>query len=249
VAWLYLKSRQSQAPERTDFEESLRREMRSLERYIETKVDLLLAQVLAQKPPSLDIQGLAGAIKLQVDEHTATTERMSKKLEFPPAEPAPLYLDHLPQVPQLEEEATLTAERRLARLLDSSGFLQGVWPDMNGPHEEAAQKLRRYLAEDGLSEPIVQPFPSLGAGASNHWLFLAVSYRAPQADCRRFLIPCNYSRYDPLVHDHLFQVLGAGGSVDYFVRELRRCALLEANGELEGFIPKSLVVKKGEFVV
>lgn len=226
------------------------REARSLERHIDGKVDLLLAQILAQKPPSLDIESILKIVKTQSQqEWAATVERKSKEQEPSPPTPEPFHLDHLPQVPDRAEEAAMTAERRLALLLGSSDFLQRVWPDMTGPYEVAVTRLSRYLAEDGLPEPSIEPFPPNEIGASSHWLFMTVSYRDPQMECRRFLIPCNYSRYDPLMHDHLFQVLGAGGSVDYFIRELRQCALLEANGDLQGFIPKALVVRKGAFVV
>lgn len=251
VALLWWRSRRA-AESRPASGADWERSFRSLERYLDGKVDLLLAQILAQRPKSPDLAEILGALRPARDndeQSPRAAEQAAAPAALPPSEPVPLQLDRLPTIPQREEEASLTDERRLAQLLDSSAFLDGIWPDLNGSYEDAVRRFLRYLTEEGLPEPVVEPVPSLGAATSNHWLFLVVSYRNPQAASRRFLIPCNYSRYDPLIHDHLFQVLGAGGSVDSFVRELRRCSLLEAHGELQGFIPKNLVVKKGVFVV
>jgi hypothetical protein len=65
----------------------------------------------------------------------------------------------------------------------------------------------------------------------------------------RFLIPRNYSRYDPAMHDHLFKVMGGGESLENFIRELRQCAVLRGSGPLEEFIPPKLVERKGVLVV
>ncbi|MFY9824243.1 MAG: hypothetical protein WAM82_22905 [Thermoanaerobaculia bacterium] len=253
VVWLWLQSRQAKNRQSLPSIEDWRREFRALEKYVESKTDLLLTQILAQKPQSLDLKPLTDALALQAD------FRKAGQLAEPRRAPqhdnqedeavASLHLDQLPQLPRREEQDSLALENLLARELSAPGFLAGVWPGMEGAFEEASKKLLDYFRNEGLAEPIIEPYPSVERGGSNHWFFLSVAYRDPQKDCRRFLIPRNYSRYDPLVHDHLFEVLGASGSVDLFVKELRRCALLEAQGSLEGFISKDLVVRRGTFVV
>ena len=253
VGWLWWRRRQEGDREAQRLGNEWSREMRSMERYIENKVDLLLAQILSQKPQSLDLKELVTALRPRDDGASKEgvepkAARAAAKEETEPEAATPLHLDRLPQIPRRKEDS-LSPERRLARVLSDSSFLVGVWPEMDGLFEEALAKLHDYLAEKDLPEPAIEPHPPIENGGSNHWLFMTVAYRDPQTECRRFLIPRNYSRYDPLVHDHLFNVLGASGSVDLFVRELRECALLEANGELKGFIPRDLVAKKGVFVV
>jgi hypothetical protein len=140
-------------------------------------------------------------------------------------------------------------EQQLESLLGSPEFRDGVWPRMDGTFQMASAHLCGFLASQGFPEPGVEPHPPLVRGEGNHWDFLVVRARRAGEEGRRFLVPRNYSRYDPAMHDHLFDVLGRGASLESFVRELRRCAVLRGSGDLGELIRPELLARKGVFVV
>ena len=61
-----------------------------------------------------------------------------------------------------------------------------------------------------------------------------------RAEGKRFVIPRNYDRYDPLWHEHLFTLRGNTNKPDNYINGLAQCAMLK-NGELSGNIDKKLV--------
>jgi hypothetical protein len=216
----------------------LQGEMGRFERYLDGKVDLLLVEMRegASSEPASAEKVSAGA-----EEARPVGEPDDEVLEdrIPP--------NYRPRGPQRDDE--LSDVERLDLLLSSPDFRNGVWPRMDGPFNVAAAHLLGYLSGKGVAEPDLEPHPPVGPDYENHWEFMVVWPQDGGDGASRFLIPRNYSRYDPAVHDHLFQVLGGGASLENYIRELRRCALLRGTGPLEEFISPKLVDERGVLVV
>lgn len=229
---IFLLWRRSQvSPQETaeKVKSTVREELSRQERYLDGKVDLLLARLNDLRKMPLETE----------------EEEASVALEAPPTEGVGEWAppDVRPGADDLSES------EELALLLDSPAFCSGIWPQMDGPFGEAAARLLGYLAAQGVAEPEIEPYPSTGVEYENHWYFLVVWSHDAEEGSSRFLIPRNFSRYDPAKHDHLFRKLGGGEGLENFIKELRKCAVLRGTGPLEGFISPDLRVKKGVFVV
>lgn len=217
---------------------AIRREMGRLERYLDGKVDLLLVELRGRPevPP----------VEPKKDDGE-TLGRIS-----PPREPA--VPDEHRAPPDLRTRPpsrgrNLSDAEELELLLNSPDFRTGVWPRMDGPFDVASAHLLGFLAARGGYEPRVSAHPELAPGYENHWDFMVLASNDGDDGPVRFLIPRHFSRYDPAVHDHLFRVMGGGESLEYFIHELRQCAVLRGSGPLDEFIEPRLVDRKGVVVV
>lgn len=138
------------------------------------------------------------------------------------------------------------SEARLQDLLNGSEFLQNFWQNrMSRRVDECQNELIKFLAEHGQPEPEFEIYPPLQDNNPHHWHFLILQTRGTARDKKRFLIPRNYDRFDPLRHSHLFQVRGSSNKPENYILELHRCAILNSGKELSGYIDKSLVEKQG----
>lgn len=153
----------------------------------------------------------------------------------------------LPVFPPSASEAQGRKRGGLRLVLDSPDFLDAAWPHLDGPFETARARVLDHLIREGLEPPRVVAHPPVDPETSNHWLFLVVQGHAEGGE--RFLIPRTFSRYDPAVHDHLFEVPGRVDSLDHYVRRCRKVAVLQPAGDLQGFIDRRLVERRGEILV
>ena len=237
---LYLVARRVRSSLPADPGRSLDRlgeELIVLERKIDGKFDLLVGQITSQAGWGSGLTNLAEALKQRTAEPAGQRE---SKEEAPERSITPWPAD----VEPVSSFARPTP--RIEALLGHPDFLSGVWTGMDGDFHTASGYLLRYLSEKGVPEPRVEAFPPMIEGNPNHWIFLVVDVSARG---HRILIPRNFSRYDPALHDHLFEVRGKQATLDNFIRELQKCALLGATGELQGFIDRDLVEEKGAVVV
>jgi len=219
-------------------EESLQRrlqgEMDRFERYLDGKVDLLLAH-LSDLQVS-DAEPSEGALTEGEDQTTAVDLE-----QWRPS------TDLRAQGPGRRGE--LSEAEQLDILLSDPDFTSGIWPRMDGEFQVATAHLLGFLSGQGVAEPGVEPHPPTAFEDGNHWDFLVVWSEDAGGEGCRFLIPRNYSRYDPALHDHLFRVRGGGPGLDNFIQELRQCAVLRGAGPIEDLIRPELVKRKGELVV
>lgn len=216
------------------FKGIVQEEMGCLERYLDGKVDLLLAQFANLQPSSAEAE--------ERKDSRVVEESASEDSEAWPRQDVRPPSSHAGEFSETD---------RLALLLNTPDFCSGVWPQMDGPFGQASARLLGFLSDKGVAEPEVEPHPTVGVDYENHWDFLVVWSQDAGGEGSRFLIPRNFSRYDPAVHGHLFRVLGGGDSLENYIRELRECAVLRGSGPLQDqeFIEPKLVEKKGVLVV
>lgn len=138
---------------------------------------------------------------------------------------------------------------RLQKLLNDSDFRDAVWHRMDGPFDQAARHLVDHLTRNGMAEPKVAPYPEITWGQLNHWRMMVVASQEPGSDATRVLVPRHYDRYDPTLHQPLFILQGNPAAADKHLRELRRCVLLRAQGDLGQGVAPDLVLEKGIVVV
>lgn len=143
-------------------------------------------------------------------------------------------------IPRLTPE---DAEIKLESLLNGTDFTVSIWQQFSKPFDICAHLLVMYLAENGLPSPRIEPYPPMQDNNPNFWKFMIVALNW-KADGKRFVIPRNYERYDPLWHEHLFNVRGNVNKPDNYINGLVRCAELK-NGELSGYIDKKLLEREG----
>jgi hypothetical protein len=136
------------------------------------------------------------------------------------------------------------AEKKLDNLLNGADFTERIWQQFSRPFNLCAEKLIAYLGENGLPMPRIEPYPALQDNNPNFWTFMIVQALNWRAEGKRFLIPRNFDRYDPLWHAHLFEIRGNTNKPDNYINGLVRCAVLK-NGILTGYIDKKLVETKG----
>jgi len=140
------------------------------------------------------------------------------------------------------------AEKKLDNLLNGADFTERIWQQFSKPFNICAEKLISYLGENGLPMPRLEPYPALQEDNPNFWTFMIVQALNWRAEGKRFLIPRNFDRYDPLWHEHLFEIRGNTNKPDNYINGLVRCAALK-NGILTGNIDKKLVETKGIIAV
>lgn len=241
---LYLVLRRLSSPARSspDLVALLRKDIAESERSLARKLDLILAQVLGQGNLSTGLGDLAKAL----EQMTAQRERPVVHANSTPREEKPVAV---PWPPLSGTEQASGALPRLEVLLNHPDFLSSVWQNMDGAFDIASGHLLRYLSEKGIPEPQIEAFPPLPDGNPNHWIFAVVQGRDHGPEVRRILIPRNFSRYDPALHDHIFEVRGKRPTLDNYIREMQRCALLKPKGELKGFIERELVETPGVLIV
>ena len=230
---LWRRSGPSSEKSEESFKRMLQGEMDRFERYLDGKVDLLLAHLADLQAPDSGSQEEASG----QDEGPATEDLADWR---PPQ-------NLRPRAPG--RSADLSEAELLDILLSDQDFTSGIWPRMDGEYQVATAHLLGFLSGQGVAEPGVEPHPPTAFEDGNHWDFLVVWSEDAGGDGCRFLIPRNYSRYDPALHDHLFQVRGGGPGLDNFIQELRQCAVLRGSGPIEGLIRSELVERKGELVV
>lgn len=219
--------------------EALQGEIRHLERYIDGKVDLLLNQRRETEPVKVDLREVASDVVREIERARQAREEIVAS-----ASPASLAGTPLPQAPDDGDHG-----KELEALLNSPEFLSDAWIEMNGPLDRVLPSLRRFLADRGQPEPVVDPFPRMAREHPNHWTFLVVHCQGAGPLHRRLLIPRYYSRYDPAIFDHLFDVWGGGNTLESYIEECRKCAVIASTGTLEGYIRADLVQEKGILVV
>lgn len=210
----------------------IRKETDRLERCLDGKTDLILARLT-------EMQAVGAETQNETQPPTAELSAAQAEVWTPPATLRP----------RSTGQKEISETEHLYNLLSSPDFTSGVWRRMDGPFDVASALVLGFLAAQGGAEPVVEPHPSTALDHANHWDFLVLWSQESGDDGRRFLIPRNFSRYDPAIHDHLFRVLGGGPTLDNFIRELRQCAVLHGVGPLEGLIPPDLVERKGVLVV
>lgn len=136
------------------------------------------------------------------------------------------------------------AEKKLESLLNDANFTKDIWPQFSESFYICAEKLVSYLSQHGLSTPRIDAYPPLKENNPNFWTFMVVQAMTWRSDGKQFVIPRNYVRYDPLWHQHTFEVRGNTNKADNFINGLVRCAMLKS-GMLTGNIDKSMVDLKG----
>lgn len=242
LVWRRLRSVTS--PLQADVVAPLRKELSDLGRHFDGKFDLLLTQSLSQSNLNAGLNSLAGAVQaLSTQEKPAVAaHRVGAEQEVPPVSVS------WPPDPESSGQGQ-SAPPRIEALLSRPDFLSTVWQDMDGAFDVASGHLLHYLSEHGVAEPHIEAFPPLMHDNPNHWIFAVVQSRDGRSEGHRILIPRNFSRYDPAIHDHLFEVRGKRPTLDNYLREIQKCALLKSMGELKGFIARELVEQKGVVIV
>jgi len=144
--------------------------------------------------------------------------------------------------------STVDVDKKLDSLLNGTDFTETIWKHFSGPFDFCAEKLVKYLGEHCIPLPRIEPYPTLKDNNPNFWTFIIIQAQNWKDEGRRFVIPRNFDRYDPLWHKHLFEVRGNVNKPDSFIKGLVRCAML-MNGNLSGNIDNRLVELKGIITV
>lgn len=266
--WWWLRRETSRDDEAV--EQDILRKLRHLEESAETRLDLVLSQVLQLSEAAERRQP---ALEEGDDEHRRQREARSANL--PILEEQPFDESESPEeeraeapdeasddtngetpfpegVPTFIDPRSFKAEvprNRLQSLLNDSEFLDAVWHRMDGPFDQAVRHVADYLVGKGIPEPKIVSHPQIARSEANHWRFMVVSSKEPGSDGNRVLIPRHYDRYDPALHLHLFRLQGDPAAEERHLRELRRCALLSVQGDLSETVQPKFVLEKGVMVV
>ncbi|MCP4146208.1 MAG: hypothetical protein GY757_00525, partial [bacterium] len=139
-------------------------------------------------------------------------------------------------------------EKKLNKLLNGAEFTGNIWQQFSKPFNVCMDSLVKYLGENGVPMPRINPYPALKENNPNFWRFMIVQPHNGQTGGKRFLIPRNYDHYDPLWYEHLFKIKGNLNKPDNFIKGMVNCVILK-NGELTGYIDKKLVEMKGTISV
>jgi hypothetical protein len=137
------------------------------------------------------------------------------------------------------------SQKLLESLLNGHDFLQLTWQDLNGSFKRCSNDLIRFLTENGLPKPDIEPYPLLQDYNWPHWKFLIIQVQDSSASNVRYVIPQNFDKYDPAWHNHLFDIRSATTNPDKHIKELHRCATISSSGAIDGYISKSIVEGRG----
>jgi len=170
-----------------------------------------------------------------------TEDKFSKEISQNPSKELFIKEDNDNETTMLNPEVV---EKKLDSLLNGTDFTESIWQQFSKPFDVCVDMLIKYLGEHGMPMPRIQPYPAIKDNNPNFWTFMIIQAQNWKDEGRRFVIPRNFDRYDPLWHKHLFDVRGNVNKPDSYINGLVRCAII-INGNLSGSIDKRLVEEKG----